>query len=59
MTENEPAPDALETLTSQIKQHPGLALAGGLVLGVLASVLLPRFGAAAGQGRSCRGCGRQ
>ena len=42
MTENEPAPDALETLTSQIKQHPGLALAGGLVLGVLASVLLPR-----------------
>lgn len=42
MTENEQTPDALETLTNQIKQHPGLALAGGLVLGVLASALLPR-----------------
>lgn len=29
-------------LVDQIKAHPGLALAGGVVLGVLASALLPR-----------------
>ena len=30
------------SLTEQIKAHPGIALASGLALGVLASALLPR-----------------
>ena len=34
--------DTAKRLTEQIKAHPGLALASGLALGVLASALLPR-----------------
>ena len=34
--------EASESLASQVKAHPGLVVAGGLALGVLASALLPR-----------------
>lgn len=37
-----PDNDTVKNLTEQIKAHPGIALAGGLALGVLASALLPR-----------------
>jgi hypothetical protein len=36
--ENDPA----KRLTDQIKAHPGLAIAGALAVGVLASALLPK-----------------
>lgn len=36
----DPAPT--NGLTDQIKAHPGLALAGGLALGMIASALLPK-----------------
>jgi hypothetical protein len=41
VTENPDNQDS-KSLTEQIKAHPGIALAGGLALGVLASALLPR-----------------
>lgn len=37
-----PDNDPARRLVDQIKAHPGMALAGGLALGVLASALLPK-----------------
>ena len=41
MTET-PNNDSQNSLVDQIKAHPGLAIAGGVALGMLASALLPR-----------------
>ena len=37
-----PENDTAKRITDQIKAHPGLAIAGGVALGVIASALLPR-----------------
>ena len=37
-----PDNDTAKRITDQIKAHPGIALASGVVLGVLASALLPK-----------------
>ena len=42
MTDHEPPADNAKRLADQIKAHPGLALAGGVALGMLASALMPK-----------------